>query len=181
MPRGIRSPGAWVGTGDPETWSDKTLYAPGMLGARFTIKQPVSAAAGAEEGRDKTYQIVQGDSSMTVTPFKGAVMWWQDRANYKVTTSATNRNQVAGVCQGSFPAGDFFCVQTEGPATVKYVDAPTSPPAATGTTVIPSATAGKADNLAVGTAPTHTIIGRAVSVADGNAEGIVELNVPEMP
>jgi hypothetical protein len=50
---------------------------------------------------------------------------------------------------------------------------------ATGLFVIPSATAGKADCLAAASAATYPVLGLSASVMDPNAEGIVDLDVPE--
>jgi hypothetical protein len=61
-------------SGDPENEDVSTLYAPGTLGARFTVKQPSRSAAGVEAGREKKYQLVRTDSSMTVAPYPGATV-----------------------------------------------------------------------------------------------------------
>ena len=181
MPNNIRNQTAYVQSGDPETVDDVTPYAPGMVGCSVTIKQTTSGTPGspdAESGVVKTYQYVRGDSTMTVAPFPGAVMAWADKANYKVTTAATNRGQVAGICQNTpTNAGNYFYIQTEGPALVKFIDAVTSTPDATGKWVIMSATAGKADCIA--TAPTFPTLGRTSSVYDAaQAQGIVDLGLP---
>lgn len=184
MPNNIRQQGAWVSTGDPETVDDASMYAPGMLGIRVTVKQPgVPGSPGAENYREKTYQYVQGDSSMSTSPFPGAVMWWADKTKYRVTTSPTTlgRGRVAGVCQGSPGAGNFFYVQTQGPAKVKFVDAPTAEPSAAGLIVIPSATAGKADCLAAGSAATYPALGVSAGARDANSEAVCDLDVPETP
>src|SRR5262245_60615168 len=101
------SPNRWESTavylqsGDPEQENAPTLYAPGMLGARFTVIQPGRVAPGPEEGRSKRYQVVRTDSTMTVAPFRGAVAYWADKSRYLVTTSAANRNRTAGVFQNA--------------------------------------------------------------------------------
>ena len=174
--------------GDPEAFAVDTHPYPGQVGASMTIQQPGPGGSGAGQAQDyrsKSYQLVQGDSSMSVAPFHGAVMWWADKSRYKVTSSptATARGNVAGVVNVktgySAPgAGQFFFIQTEGPATVKHVDAPAGGAFAVGDSVIPSATAGKADRVAAGTAPTYPTLGLAASVTNGNAEIIVDLNVP---
>lgn len=181
-----------VTTGNPETVSDSPARVEGaggwlgQLGKYVTVKQPTyGGPPGTEEYRDKTYQYVKLDSTMTTTPYKGAVAWWSDRALKRVTTAATNRGDRAGVFQGApnAAAGHYCYIQVRGPATVKFVDAPTAlPSAATGSFVIPSATAAKADCLAAGTAATYPHLGR--SIGNYNAvtcEGIVELEIPELP
>ena len=99
-----------------------------------------------------------------------------------VTTNATNRNRVAGVFQNAITVGNFGCVQIGGPATTKLIDAPTAA-VAIGTTVIPSATNAKADNLAVGTAPTHAVMGQVagppLSYNAAAQEVVVDLAIPE--
>jgi hypothetical protein len=102
MPNNWHGQPAYLPPGDPEQMSEASLHAPGQLGMRFTIKQPAgSGTPGLEEFRFKTYQIVKTDSSMTVSPFKGAVAWWSDKTGYVVTTSPTalGRGRVAGVFQ----------------------------------------------------------------------------------
>lgn len=184
MPNDIRKQPIYVGYGDPEEYAADSHPYPGQVGASVTIINPVRSAPGsasADEGRAKTYQLVQGDSSMSVAPFPGATMWWKDRSKYQVSTSptATSRNNVAGVCKGSPGKGQYFFIQTEGPCRpVKVVDG-SAAAVAVGDVCIPSATAGKADRVAAGTAPTHRALGVFASVADGNAEALVDLNIPE--
>lgn len=169
--------------------NETTPYAPGQLGCETTVRNAsqfgvgvisgqVAQADGGKEG--KTFKFVQVDSAAPVAPYQGALAWWSDKDNFIVTTSATNRNQIAGVFCSPFPQlGNYGFIQIQGPCLVKFVDAPTAAVAATGTLVIPSATNGKADNLAVGTAPTHVVMGRGNGVINaGNqlAEVILDVN-----
>lgn len=182
MPYNTRQQGVWIQTGDPETVNEATPYAPGQLGSRVTIIQPGprGGTPGAEENRPKTYQYVRTDSTMTVTPFRGAVAWWAESQNYLVTTSSTNRGRPAGVFQGAVDLGNYCFVQTKGPALVKFVDGVVAAPTAAGLIVIPGGTDAKADCLAAGTAATYPALGVSVSVYDAPAaEAIVELDVPE--
>src|SRR6267142_529508 len=171
----------YLQSGDPESENTPTLAYPGQLGIRFTVTQPQRGAVGAEEGRSKRYQLIKTDSSMSVAPYKGAVAWWSDKTQYLVTTSATNRNRVAGAFQNAITPGNFGCIQFGGPASVKRIDTPAAP-VAVGSTIIPSSSDGKADNLAVGTAPTHTVMGQVagppLSQDAANALVVVDLNVP---
>lgn len=189
MPNNVRNQPLYLGpSGDPELMNEPTLLYPGQLGAKITIKNPgppgVPVASSAVS-RDKTYQLVQTDSSATVAPFKRAVAWWRDKAKYLVTTSVSTagRGNIAGVFGnlGAPSPGNFGCVQTAGPAFVKYINAPTAAPSAAGLFVTPSATDGKADCIAAGTAATYPTLGTSAGVTDGNAEGLVDLNVPETP
>lgn len=192
MPNDQRIQPMFLGTtGDPESAFFDTLPNPGALGGKVTVQQqgPRGSGAGqAENYRSKTYQLVQGDSSMTTAPFPGAVMWWKDRSKYMVSTSptATARGNIAGVVgnpsDASSPGkGQYFFVQTEGPATVKHVDSPAGGAYAVGDSVIPSATDGKADRTAAGTAPTYPTLGLCARVTNGNAEILVDLAVPVTP
>lgn len=193
MPNNIRQQGTYMQSGDPESCNDVTMYAPGQLGTSVTVIQPTRSPAGVEDGRAKTYQYVQTDSSMTVAPFKGAVAWWQDRKKYLVTTNPGQalRNAVAGVFQNDeavapITKGNFCFIQKGGPGTVKFTDASANGAVTTaGLQVIPSdpsSTAGKAQTMSAGTAATHTVLG--TTIASGNvaaALAVVELAVPDMP
>ncbi len=182
MPNNTRQQGVWIQTGNPETVDEVSPYAPGQLGSRVTVVQPGprGGTPGAEENRPKTYQYIRTDSSMTVAPFKGAVAWWSDSANYLVTTSSTNRGRPAGVFANAITLGNYGFIQTKGPGTVKFIDAATAVPTAAGLIVIPSGTDGKADCLAAGTAATYPALGISVSAMDGGlSEAVVELDVPE--
>jgi hypothetical protein len=182
MPNRWEMPPVYLQSGDPESENVASLWAPGTLGARFTVIQPTRSAAAAEAGRSKTYQLVQTDSTMTVNPFAGAVAWWSDKTKYLVTTSPTalGRGRIAGVFQNAITPGYYGCVQTHGPATVKFIDAVTAQPTAAGLIVIPSATAAKADCLAAGSAATYPILGYSSGVYDAvNATAVVDLDVPE--
>ena len=185
MPNNIRLQPMYLQSGDPETENVATLLYPGMLGGRVTVKQPgPPGSPGAEDYRFKTYQLVQTDSSMAVAPFKGAVAFWSDKAKYLVTTTVTTlgRGRVAGVFQNAITPGYYGLIQTQGPAIVKFVDAPTTPPTAAGLIVIPSATAGKADCLAAGSAATYPALGVSAGAYDAqNAQGVVDLDVLETP
>jgi hypothetical protein len=187
MPNRESLPPVYLQSGDPEREAVSTLHAPGTLGSRFTVIQPTRTPPGPEDGRAKTYQLVQTDSAMTVAPFKGAVAWWSDKTKYLVTTTVTTlgRGRIAGVFQNDesqFPItpGQYTCVQIKGPASVKFVDAPTAAPSAAGLFVIPSATNGKADCLAAGSAATFPPLGvSAGALQGGTALAIVDLDVPE--
>ncbi len=119
---------------------------------------------------------------MTVAPFAGATAWWSDKAQYMVTTNATNRNRVAGAFQNAITPGNYGCIQIGGPATVKVLDADAQA-VAIGDAIIPSATNAKATRVAVGTPPTHTVMGwiagPALSSDPTNATVVVDLAVPE--
>lgn len=158
------------------------LY-PGMLGSKVTVDVATGATGGPASGGSKTYQRVVTDSTMAVAPFPGAVAWWGDRTKSMVTTDPTKlgRGRVAGVFRNAITPGNIGFIQTQGPcAGVKFVDAPTAAPTAAGLLVIPSATAGKADCLAAGSAATYPILGRSSgALQGGTALAAVDLDVPE--
>lgn len=171
----------YLQSGDPETENNVSLYAPGTLGGRFTMIDPQRSTPGVTAGRAKTYQLVRTDSSMTVAPFPGAVAWWSDKTQYLVTTTVTTlgRGRVAGIFRNGVTPGNYCCVQVSGPGVVKFTDSVTATPDATGQFVIPSATAGKADCLAAGSAATYPVLGvTAGSFNASSREGVVDLNVP---
>ncbi len=148
----------FVRTGDPATVADTVNAYPGQLGGVYTDDQ------------GKQWQYVQGDSTMSVAPFPGAVLWWADKSKFKVTTAAAARGNRAGVAARLNKAGSeltiapgssqFFFVQKSGRAVVKTTDSVTAAPGNAGQYVIPSATAGKADVLGAGTAATYPQLGR---------------------
>lgn len=182
MPARWEMPPVYLQSGDPENENNATLAYPGQLGMRFTVKQPSRSAPGAEDGRSKTYQIVKTDSTMSVAPFRGAVAWWSDKTGYVTTTTVTSlgRGRIAGVYQNAITTGYYGCVQTGGPATVKFVDNPTANPTAAGLFVIPSATNAKADCLAAASAPTYPPLGVSAGTYNAAAaEAVVDLDVPQ--
>jgi len=181
MPNNYPQPTVYLQSGDPNTCIQDNLY-PGQLGSRFAIIDPDGATLppGA-----KIYQLVKLDSNaMTTLPFAGAVAWWVSRTNYTVSTSistAGGRGKVAGVFLTAVTAAQVaaqkvVCIQIAGHANVTYVDSPTATPDATGLFVIPSATDGKADCLAAGTAATYPKLGESAGAAT-NHVGIVNLTV----
>ena len=185
MPQNQRQQAMYVSTGNPETVDDSRLVNPGQLGRHVTVKQPgVPGSPGVESYRDKTYRYIRTDSTMTVAPFAGAVAWWADKAQFLVTTSAANRGVRAGVFQNAVTKGNYGYIQTAGPATTKFVDAPVNAPNVAGLNVIPSATAGKADCLAAGSAPIYPALGTIALTPTYNAAdmtAVVELDIPDTP
>lgn len=181
-PIGWGEQAVYLQSGDPENENVPTLAYRGQLGMRLTTVQPLRSAPGATAGRSKTYQLIKTDSTMSVAPFPGAVAWWSDKTAYLVTTSPTTlgRGRIAGVFRNAISLGNYGCIQTEGPATVKFIDTVTSAPTAAGLFVIPSATAGKADCLAAGSAATYPTLGQSSGVYNAAAaEGVVDLDVPQ--
>lgn len=187
------SPNSWFSQpvylrgGDPESMNEQTLLYPGQLGIRFSYNIPPRSQPGTESqstsaGNPKGYQLVATDSAMSVAPFDGAVAWFKDQAQYVVTTSPTSlgRGRVAGVFRTAVTPGYYTCIQIKGHGLVMFVDSPTAAPDATGKIVVPSATAGKADCLAAGTAATFPSLGRTTgALQGGTARAMVDLDLPE--
>jgi hypothetical protein len=181
-PVGWSQQAVYLQSGDPNNENTPTLPYPGLLGARFMVIQPNRSTPAAEAGRAKGYQLIQTDSTMTVSPFKGAVAWWSDKTRYLVTTTVTTlgRGRVAGVFQNAITLGNYGCIQIKGPGTVKFVDSPTSTPDATGKIVIPSSTNGKADCLAAASAATYPSLGVSAGALNlGDNTCVCDLDVPE--
>lgn len=185
MPNGWFSQPVFIPGGNPETMNEPSLDKPGQLGIRFNVINPprTAAAESSEDGSPKAFQLVLSDSTMTTNPYDGAVAWWKDQAAYKVTTlpTALGRGRVAGVFKTAVTPGYYCCVQIKGKSTVKFIDAVTAQPTAAGLIVVPSATAGKADCLAAGTAATYPAMGRSASAYNAvEATAIVDLDIPEV-
>ena len=179
-------PTVYLQTGDPEAENNPTLAYPGQLGIRFTMVSPQRSPPLASAGRSKRYQVVKTDSTMTVSPFPGAVAYWGDKTQYIVTTNspsvAAERNRVAGKFSNLVTSGNFTCVQVEGPGIVKLIDAAVQGDVVVGAFVVPSSTNAKATVMAANTAPTNTPLGLVASPLSYNAasqEVMVDLNVPE--
>ena len=153
---------------------------PGMIGGSCTFV--FGAGTVADPKASKNIQLVRTDSTMTTAPFNGATAWWKNRLTYQTTTATTNRGQVAGVYLGAVTPGRLAIIQTGGRhPSLKFVDAPTSTPDATGKIVIPSATAGKADCLAAGSASTYPPMGVTAGTYDAaNAQCAVDLAIPQV-
>ena len=82
--------------------------------------------------------------------------------------------------QNAITPGYYGCIQRGGPATVKLIDAVTATPLVAGLFCIPSATNGKADVLAAGSAATYPVLGVTASTLNlGDNTCVVELDVPE--
>lgn len=176
MPAGEKRVQAqWVSTGDPNTVSDQgPLRYPGQVGGYFT------------DTANKLYRYVLLDSTMTVAPYAGAVAWWSNRTSGIVTTSSTNRGRRAGIftrahqLTGTDRALACF-IQVGGRRDdVKLIDAVTAAPTTAGLFIVPSATDGKADCLASGTAATFPALGVSASTKNlGNSTCSVDLSVED--
>lgn len=182
-PSGWFSQPVFIPGGDPESMNEPSLIYGGQLGIRFSYTIPPRSAPNNTTGvgTAKSYKLVKTDSTMAVAPFNGAVAWFSDQANQVVTTVATNRGRVAGVFRNAVTPGNFTCVQVKGLGNVTFIDAVVVGNVnVQGNFVIPSATAGKADVLASGSASTFPQIGRTAGVLGAGATALVDIDVPEV-
>lgn len=187
MPNNINEQAVFIQSGDPTTeCRPPDSYSGGQLGQKFTV-------IGAD-GLARRFQVVQCDSTMTVAPAEGYVAWWQSRSAYRVTTSASStfgRGGAAGIFRDRLgtglangyavaSVGNIVCIQLKGLAPVKGVDSPTAAFTAASLIVVPSATDGKADCLAAGTAATYPALGLSAGTQDSTTKlANVELNVAD--
>lgn len=178
MSNNTRNQPMYVASGNLETENASSDMYPGTLGSRVTVNSATGQTGVGAVG--KTYQRIQVDSTVSVAPFPGAVAWWSSKAASLVTTSATLRGRVAGIFRNAITPGNIGFIQTQGPSTVKIIDAPTAAPTTAGLIVIPSSTAGKADVLAAGSAATYPSLGVTTGpLAGGTSVAPVDLDVPE--
>lgn len=182
MPINIGSQHVYID--DPDNTDLSKLYAPGELGMKFITNNPLRTSPTgpvAVSGASRSFQIVQLDSGVTVPATRGAVAWWKDKAKYLVTNaqlSAVNLNEVAGIIPGSVTAGNFTCIQIQGPQFIQITGVQQAA-VASGDSLIPSTNDnGRASRIAAGTAPTYTVIATATgpTLANGLALGDIKLS-----
>lgn len=149
--------GLFFQDGNPQGMNEQVLQYPGMLGA--------IAPTQCHDGIVRELQIVQVDSVLGTAPQEGALAFWKNEEQYIVTTDAAVTGFGVGRCIGVFTcavtASYYTAIVKKGRKTnVWFVDAPTAAPSGAGLFVIPTATAGRADALAAGTAATYPPVGR---------------------
>ena len=170
---------AYLGpSGDPDSFNEATLYAPGQLGQ-------------VSEFDDRSYQLVQADSGATSATASGAVAandlaFWKDKDSYLVTNDARFavggqvanawRNQVAGVFRAAISAGRYCYILQQGDNI---------PVNATGggigqLAVANSGADADASFIAVGTAPGYSALGVAREATGDTTAGMAncDLNIP---
>ena len=188
MPSVLEQNAVYLQSGNPDTESDATLHAPGLIGARYTYT-PSSRAAGAAAARTRGYQIVQIDPASGVANSKsGQPVYWVDRATYKVgLAGGTTLNQVAGVVNNVSPKGNYVHIQQKGPCLVRASDANVTAAVAGADNILGGAT-DLGVLLAAGTAVTTLPLGTvaAPKVTDltggtGNQKVLVDLTIDPAP
>lgn len=160
----------YFATGDPESEEMTTLYAPGMLGCVGQYDR------GSNNVCD--YQLVKQASS--ISGVVGNVFYWGPKSTYTVTTTATNTGLLAGIGERVVvTAATYIWIVKHGNRPVLFIDSPTSACAVTGNPAVGvTATAGKADALALATAPQPMTIGRCTSTQDGTSKlASVDINI----
>ena len=170
----IQSP--YYATGNPETEEMSTLYAPGMLGCvgqfdQGGISGPINLCL---------YQLVKQAAALSAVV--GNVMYWSAKSTFTVTTTATNTGQLAGIARiASATAASYIWICKKGDRNVLFIDAPTVACDATGLPVVGvTATAGKADSLALATAPQPILLGRTLGAQDGTSkQASVRINIQD--
>ena len=159
------------------THQDFDSYSPGQVGSVFTIKDT--------DGLAKRGQVVKMDSIATVAPADGTLAYWVNRTSYLVSAdlTASGRGNRAGVFRAAALVNELCVVQQGGKCSVWGIDSPTAAFSAAGLIVVPSATAGRADCLAAGTAATYPAIGTSAGTQDATTKKAdvsldIEPNVP---
>lgn len=175
MPNTNRQQTVYVGSGNPDTVNDSSLYAGGELGM-------------ALDWDNRAYQLVQCDSG-AVAGGTGAVAnkdlaYWKDKTKYLVTNSLINalggssegRNQVAGVFRTIVGGGNFcFVLQRGDNAPVK-----SDGNGSAGDSAIADSTTARVTNVAAGSAPTYQKIGVVRGAASGGFIN-VDFDIPNIP
>lgn len=170
MPADSMNQGQFISTGDPSTVDEATPFAPGQLGMVIWIKGNTTVFDPGLSPR--AYQAIKLKAGATAA--KGAFVIWDDFDAYVVTTVGTetsaNRNKGAGFLQGTKPtAGNFGWVQVGGQGAV-LIEAGVTP--AVGQQIIQGATtAGRAEIVALGTAPTSGPYGVVLSLKNAGSIG----------
>lgn len=177
MPNNYPQPAVYLQSGAPQLENRaQDSYSAGELGSRFVVIDTTDA------NRAKGWQLVVMDSVAGAVIAAGAVAYWRYRSGYVVTddVSVAGRGNVAGVFPRDLTADYVGCIQISGRALVQAQTGPTSAPDDTGKLVIPSATDGKADVLAAGTAATYPPLGVSLGTISAGLFP-VELNLPGRP
>lgn len=172
----LQNPGSWVTTGNPATVNDALpLFAPGQVGTYCAViddipipSQPNALPPGAFP---RIYQYVQLSAS-SATPAFGQVVCWSDAISPVVVTGITAalRSRPAGiVVNASATLGNYIWILVSGVG-------PGLEEAATAgsigdTVIVGGTTAGRIDNVAAGTAPTHPSVGVYLTAAAATFNG----------
>jgi hypothetical protein len=87
-------------------------FAPAQLGQRVILGvNEVKSSHAIGDLYEGTYQYVQTYSSDTVSPARGLLAFWRDRATYLVTTSDATGSELAGVFINPITKGKYGFIQ----------------------------------------------------------------------
>lgn len=135
---------------------------PGMLGKviRFnfnTLARYWDTTVSALIATFTAARYVEMASDAAVTPARGVLCFWKNKATFTVTTTDTGDFEFAGVCLGAYPqVAKFGCIGVGGDAAMKFLSSTTkTTPAVGDTAVTVSGNSGLADVLADATAQTY--------------------------
>lgn len=187
MPNVTRIISPYIGTGNPDTFTEVTSTTPG------TFRPYAGGDLGtAYDWNDKTYQKVLCDSGATSATPTGAVAanelaFWKDRSNYIVTNDQrfalfggvadSFRNNVAGIFRSAVPAGAQCFVLIEG----RQVNIKEAGSATAGMLLVAN-TGSNADSLgvALGTAPGYVTLGVVTTATAANV-AVCDFSIPNIP
>jgi hypothetical protein len=166
--------GLFFQDGNPQGMNEAVLQYPGHLG--------MIAPTQCHDGITRQLQIVQTDSVMGTAPQEGALAYWANEDQFRVTTDDAVAGFGLGRCIGVFTTvvtlGYYTAIVKKGRKTnVWFVDAPTAAPTGAGLLVIPTTTDGRADALAAGSAATYPPIGRTSGTVLDAALDLAECDV----
>jgi hypothetical protein len=180
MPPVLEQNCVYLQSGDPETENTSRLYAPGLLGAKFTTQNPLRSSP-ATPARIKRYQLVRLTTPVTLAAAQGLICYWVSQAAYTVTTDVTaaNRSQVAGVLRTAVTAGNYCCVQIGGYCPNVKLKAASAVTTNSGQSVTASDVSGQALTEAVGVQATYPRIGGVAGALNATPNEVpVELDLP---
>ncbi len=187
MPNVNRQISPYIGTGNPDTYTEAVSTTPGTF----------SPYAGGDLGtaydyNDKTYQKVRLDSGATSATSTGAVAanqlaFWKDRANYIVTNDSrfalfagvanSFRNNVAGLFRSAVPAGNQCFVLIAG----RQVNVKEAGSATEGMLLeANSGTSADALGVVVGTNVGYSNLG-VVTTATSGTTCVADFQIPNIP
>jgi hypothetical protein len=137
---------------------------PGLLGAKYRFDRLAVAKHWKTSGTgssaapvvDLEVQYVQMASDAAVTPARGVLCYWKDKANFIVSTTDTAGYRFAGVLLGTMTVAQYCYIAKVGEVAMKFKSSTTKVTPAVGDTAVGvSGNAGLADVLADATAQTY--------------------------
>lgn len=170
----------YLGSGG-QAQTAQNLYYSGMLGQKIMLSQDDAEGLTNSSTTGYTtstllqpgeYQLVKLKSSLTITPARGLIVWWDaaaDPNSFIVTTDApvSTGGRLAGVLLNAGTAGYYVWIQTSGAPYVKGKSSLATTAAKDQIMIVDTATA-TANNVAATTALTvdniNLVIGQAADL-----------------